>query len=141
MQFTAHGYAWPSAQRRENNTSMVTSAKGISLLYVYISIFYFSPVHPRRFAEVVELVKNKTITHAASQNLLSILYRGDKRKPKQVGFHITLVLTLKTILILSFHCSKVVEEEGWAMINDSKKLEAICQQILSSNPKAVKFQN
>ncbi|KAK4017619.1 glutamyl-tRNA(Gln) amidotransferase subunit B, mitochondrial [Daphnia magna] len=72
------------------------------------------PVHPRRFAEVVELVKNKTITHAASQNLLSILYRGDKRKPKQV-----------------------VEEEGWAMINDSKKLEAICQQILSSNPKAV----
>ncbi|XP_046454065.1 glutamyl-tRNA(Gln) amidotransferase subunit B, mitochondrial-like [Daphnia pulex] len=71
-------------------------------------------INPRQFAKIVELVKNKKISHSASQNLLLLLYRGDLRHPEQV-----------------------VEEEGWTMINDPKQLEVICKQIISENPKSV----
>lgn len=104
MQPTSHRYARSPAQRRENNSSVVTIGPNeiVSLPYLHNFCFYFSPVHPHQFAEVVELAASKAITHAASQNLLSVLYRGDKRNPKQVRFNIS--LKMKVILILYFKC-------------------------------------
>ena len=64
----------------------------------------FSPIHPERFAQVVELVQNKIVTHSTCQNLLSLLYSGDLRSPKQVHFFI-FFLILKLYVILWFNYS------------------------------------
>lgn len=48
------------------------------------NLCYISCILPEHFAELVELSKNKIITHTASQEILILLFNGDKRSPKQV---------------------------------------------------------
>lgn len=96
-----------------------------------------SPVQPKQFSEIIELLKTKTITHSTAQRLLSLLYHGDLRSPKQVSVQKKISDFCQFRLTLTKKISKIVTEEKLDMIKDPQILRNICLRIIEENPKLV----
>ena len=80
-----------------------------------ISVPFNSSVGHETFAEIVELLQQKSITLAAAKRLLSAVYNGDARTPLQI-----------------------VEHNGWQLTNDVAQLENNCRDVMEANQKSVR---
>jgi aspartyl-tRNA(Asn)/glutamyl-tRNA(Gln) amidotransferase subunit B len=73
-----------------------------------------SPVEASQLGAMIDLIESNYISGAIAKEVLEIMFKGDKRDPKQI-----------------------VDEKGWSQTSDTALIEQLCKKVVAENPKEV----
>ncbi len=70
-----------------------------------------SPIKPEELAELINLIKDGTISGKIAKDVFKLMYEGDEKS-----------------------ASKIVEEKGWKQVSDTSAIEKVIDDLIANSP-------